>query len=138
MELDVVVFKVLEPVRGVSAKGEWVRQEVVFDQPNDFNRKVCITFWGDRAQEVASMKPGDAYTLSVNVGSREFTNKWSTSLQAWKVMRKGAEPAAPAGSPAPWAAADAPAAAPVRDLPPLESASDGGTYKEDTVDDLPF
>ena len=138
MELDVVVVKILEPGRGVSAKGEWVRQEVVFEQPNDFNRKVCITFWGDRAQEVASMKPGDAYTLSVNVESREFNNKWYTSLQAWKVLRKNAEPAAPTGSPAPWAAPDAPAAAPVRELPPLEGAAEGGSYKEDPVDDLPF
>lgn len=84
------------------------------------------------------MKPGDAYTLSVNVESREFNNKWYTSLQAWKVTRKGAEAAAPAGSPAPWASADAPAAAPVRDLPPLEGAAEGGAYREDPVDDLPF
>ncbi len=118
MEIEAVVFKVLEPVRGTSAKGEWVRQEVIFDQPQDFNRKVCVSFWGDKAQEVSSYKVGDQITLSVNIESREFNGKWYTSLQAWKATRKVAE--------APAQAAPMPDFAPMPESEPAE------------VDDLPF
>lgn len=143
MDLDVVVYKVLEPVRGTSAKGDWVRHEVVFDQPNDMNRKVCVTFWGDRAQEVPSFREGEPMTLSVNIESREFNGKWYTSLQAWRVTRKGA--GAPAGTQAPWAAGmeEIPAGvsggtAPGRDLPPLGSQREEPVSSSDPADDLPF
>ncbi len=116
MEIEAVVFKVLEPVKGVSAKGEWVRQEVIFDQPSDFNRKVCISFWGDKAQEVATFKVGEALTLSVNIESREFNGRWYTSLQAWKVARKQAE--------------QAPEMPPMPEFAPAEES--------EPVDDLPF
>ncbi len=117
MEIEAVVFKVLEPIRGTSAKGEWVRQEVIFDQPSEFNRKVCISFWGDKASEVASFKVGEAITLSVNVESREFNGKWYTSVQAWKVARKVAE--------------TAPEMPALPDFAPIEEGAE-------PVDDLPF
>ncbi len=120
MEIEAVVFKVLEPVRGTSAKGEWVRQEVIFDQPQDFNRKVCVSFWGDKAQDVANYKVGDQMTLSVNIESREFNGKWYTSLQAWKATRKSVEPT------------PAPVAAPMPDFAPLQDS------EPTDVDDLPF
>lgn len=123
MEIEGVVFKVLPPVRGTSAKGEWVRQEIIFDQPGDFNRKVCISFWGDKANDAASYKEGEAMTLSVNAESREFNGKWYTSLQVWKAVRKSAD--APA------------AAAPMPDFPPL-ATEEAAPYKESEADDLPF
>lgn len=124
MEIEAVVFRILDPVRGTSAKGEWVRQDVIFDQPNEFNRKVCITFWGDKTQDVASYKVGDQMTLSVNVESREFNGKWYTSLQAWKAVKKIVE----GGS------VEEP---PMQDFPPLGSAPEA-PYKESDADDLPF
>lgn len=128
MEIEGVVFKVLPAVRGTSAKGEWVRQEVIFDQPTDFNRKVCISFWGDKAQDAASYKEGEAMSLSVNVESREFNGKWYTSLQAWKVVRKSDQGAA---------SASASASAPIADMPPI-SSEEPASYKEADADDLPF
>lgn len=124
MELEAVVHQILEPVRGTSAKGEWVRQEVIFDQPGEFSRKVCITFWGDKAQEVASFRVGEPLTLSINLESREFNGKWYTTAQAWKVARKAAaDGSAPAAGSAPAQTVAAPAPAP---------------FKEDDADDLPF
>lgn len=123
MEIEGVVFKVLPPVRGTSAKGEWVRQEIIYDQPGDFNRKVCVSFWGDKANDAASYREGEAMTLSVNAESREFNGKWYTSLLAWKVVRKGAEASA--------------AVPPMPDMPPL-ATEETGSYKESDADDLPF
>ena len=138
MELDVVVDKILDPIRGTSARGDWVRHEVIFNQPNDMNRKVCITFWGDRAQEVLSFREGDSMTLSVNIESREFNGKWYTSLQAWRVRRGSAGTGAPlpAGTQAPWEmAGETPF--PNRELPPLEEPKEGGFSQAEPTDDLP-
>ena len=84
MELEGTVWNVLPPVRGTSARGEWVKQEVVFEQPGEFNRKVCVSFWGDKAQDAAALKPGEAVTISANVESREYNGRWFTEVRAWR------------------------------------------------------
>ncbi|HJG10174.1 MAG TPA: DUF3127 domain-containing protein, partial [Alistipes communis] len=47
MEFEGVVYKIMPVTRGTSARGEWQRQDVVFDY-NDggqFSRKICVTFF---------------------------------------------------------------------------------------------
>lgn len=39
MEFEGVVWRVLPQIKGTSARGEWVKQEVVFELPGEFNRK---------------------------------------------------------------------------------------------------
>ena len=117
MELEGTVWNVLPPVRGTSARGEWVKQEVVFEQPGEFNRK---------AQDAATLKPGEAVTISANVESREYNGRWFTEVRAWRIVRK---------------AAQQPQQAPVSDgLPPLDAFAEepvaSGSSSE--VDDLPF
>ncbi|MFR8437265.1 MAG: DUF3127 domain-containing protein [Alistipes ihumii] len=122
MELEGTVWNVLPPVRGTSARGEWVKQEVVFEQPGEFNRKVCVSFWGDKAQDAATLKPGEAVTISANVSRY---GRW-LQVRARRIVRK---------------AAQQPQQAPVSDgLPPLDAFAEepvaSGSSSE--VDDLPF
>ncbi len=138
MEFEGVVYRVLPVVKGQGARGEWIKQEVVFELPGEFSRKVCVAFWGDKAQEGGSLKEGEMVTVSVNLESREHNGRWFTEARAWKVARKSADaPQSYAGDPyaAPsWSAPAAPygtPAAPAADLPPMPS-------KADEVDDLPF
>ena len=45
MEFEGVVYKIMPVTRGTSARGEWQRQDVVFDY-NDggqFSRKICLS-----------------------------------------------------------------------------------------------
>ncbi len=119
MEFEGVVYKVLPPVKGTSARGEWTKQEVVFDLPGEFNRKVCVSFWGDRALDAGSLHEGEQILVSINLESREHNGRWYTEARAWKMARKGA--AAP--SPAPSSQYQAP---------------DGGAFANEEPDDLPF
>ena len=59
MEFEGTVYKVLPVVKGTSQRGEWMKQEVVFELPGEFNRKICVGFWGDKAPVpgVADMPP---------------------------------------------------------------------------------
>ncbi len=97
MEFEGVVYRKLPEVTGTSAKGAWRKQDVVFELPSEFSRKICVTFFGDRADDAAALSEGDPVTVSVNVESREYNGKWYTDVKAWKVVRGGASSGA-AGS----------------------------------------
>ena len=129
MDFVGVVYRILPPQSGTSARGQWQKQEVVFELPDEFSRKVCVTFFGDRAQDAASLQVGDKLNVSVNIESREYNGRWYTDVRAWRVQPKQVEaPAAPA------------AAAPMPDMPPFgdEPAYAAPQQPMAEVDDLPF
>lgn len=120
MEFEGIVSKVLPAVKGTSQRGEWVKQEVVFELPGEFNRKLCVGFWGDKAQEAGALKEGEKVSVAINVESREYNGRWFTEARAWKLSRVAAQPAAVA-----------PSSMPV-------FADDANIYAGDAADDLPF
>lgn len=87
MDFEVTVSSLLPPVSGQSARGEWKKQEVIFELPGEFSRKLCVGFWNDRAAEAGALKPGDRVALSVNVESREYNGRWYTEVRAWRMSR---------------------------------------------------
>lgn len=45
MEFEGTVYKIMPVTKGTSARGEWQRQDVVFDaNEGSFTRKICVTF----------------------------------------------------------------------------------------------
>lgn len=125
MEIEGTVISILPQVKGVSARGEWIKQEVILEQSGEFNRKACISFWGDRALDAAALKPGERINVAVNVESREHNGRWYTELRAWKLAR----PEAVAGV----------QAVPVDEAPWPTANEDPGqpTSAQDAFDDLP-
>lgn len=127
MEFEGKVVQLLAPVSGTSARGQWTKQEVVLEQPGEFGRKVCVSFWGDKAQDAANLKPGESITVSVNLESREYNGRWYTEVRAWKVSRGTSQ--APAGDMAP----------PMDAFAPVDSGEGmGSSSSADSFDDLPF
>lgn len=122
MDFEGKVLTVLPVVKGTNARGEWVKQEVIFEQPGEFNRKICVGFWGDKAAEAGTLQPGEMVNISANVESREFNGRWYTDVRAWRMTRK-----------APAAASPAPDA-----LPPLDTFTPEESADSKEVDDLPF
>jgi len=123
MEFEGVVYKIMPVTRGTSARGEWQRQDVVFDY-NDggqFSRKICVTFF-NKPEDVARLQEGAAYNVSVNIESREYNGRWYTDIRAWRLQPK--QESAGAGAPMP-------------DMPPIaEEPSYASSPAQ--VDDLPF
>ncbi|MBE6210824.1 MAG: DUF3127 domain-containing protein [Rikenellaceae bacterium] len=129
MEFEGVVYKILPPTSGTSARGEWKRQDVVFELPQEFSRKICVTFF-NKENDVAQLREGMTYMVSVNVESREFNGRWYTDVKAWRVQPKVAE--------APAMASDAPMASAMADLPPIAEEPTYAATPSAEVDDLPF
>ena len=105
MEFEGTVWRVLPLVKGTSARGEWMKQEVVFELPGEFNRKLCVGFWGDKAQEAGTLQPGESVAVSANVESREYNGRWFTEARVENHPQSGPATAA-AGSGSRRAAAD--------------------------------
>lgn len=125
MEFEGIVFAILPIVKGTSARGEWMKQDLIFELPGEFSRKVCVGFWGDKAQEAGSLKVGEAVSVSANVESKEYNGRWYTEVRAWKMSRK-----APVGNSS---------SAPMNDsLPPLDAFAPEERASGNEVDDLPF
>ena len=125
MEFEGTVYKMLPPAQGTSARGEWQRQDVVFEmQDGSFTRKICVTFF-NRPDDVARLAEGAAYRVSVNIESREYNGRWYTDIRAWRLQPVQSE---------------APAAAPMADMPPIgeEPSYASGVSAAEPADDLPF
>lgn len=120
MEFEGCVFKIMPLTKGTSTRGEWQRQDVVFDiAEGTFSRKLCVTFF-NRPDDTAKLREGATYTVSINVESREYNGKWYTDVRAWKLQPKEERPMAPAA-----------------DMPPLSDEPAYGAATEQ-IDDLPF
>ncbi|MGB3619683.1 MAG: DUF3127 domain-containing protein [Catalinimonas sp.] len=127
MSLDITgkVIKVLDEVSGQGRNGTWVKREFVVETPGQYPKSVCFTCWGDRANTVSQLQPGDEVTVSFDPESREYNDRWFTDLKAWRIEKGAGEPPAGGGRPAP--------AASTASYPEVQNAEgDGGG------DDLPF
>lgn len=57
MEFEGVVYKIPPLTQGTSARGEWRCQDVVFESPSEFSRKICVTFF-NKPSDVAKLMKG--------------------------------------------------------------------------------
>ena len=125
MEFTGTVYKIMPATEGTSARGPWTRQDVVFDYSDggQFTRKICVTFF-NRPDDVAKLREGAEYEVSVNIESREYQGRWYTDIRAWRLQPKQAEAPAPE--------------APMPDLPPIAAEPAYAAAPAAEVDDLPF
>lgn len=125
MEFEGTVYKILPLTKGTSARGEWQRQDVVFEMnEGSFTRKICVTFF-NKPDDVAHLREGAAYTVSVNIESREYNGRWYTDVRAWRLQPKPQESVAAPTAPMP-------------DLPPIGEEPTYASTPNSEVDDLPF
>jgi hypothetical protein len=120
MSLDITgkVFLVLPEQSGQGKNGSWVKQEFIIETEDQFPKKACFSVWGDKVSDIKNLKTGEKITVSFNVESREFNNKWYTDLRAWKISKSsGKQPEVDT------------------DLPPI---SENDIPFDDQTGDLPF
>jgi hypothetical protein len=120
MEFEGVVLKKLPAKTGETSRGKWCSQDVLFEVPGDYSRKIVVNFF-NKTDEVASLVEGATYTVSINIDAREYNGRWFNDIRAWRVQPKKVEaPAAEVGYGEPVAPA----------MPPMAPIED--------VDDMPF
>lgn len=126
MEIQGKIIELLEPKSGQSSRGSWKKQDFIIETEDAFPKKVCITNWNDKV-DIASLKPGDQVTVSINIESREYNGNWYTDVKVWKLDVAG-QGAGPSG------AADVLPGVGKQESPPPSWEDDPG----EPSDDLPF
>lgn len=123
MDFEGKVLEILPAVTGQSARGQWERQTVIFEQPQkQYGKEIAVTFM-NKGQEVASLRVGENYIVSFDMESRKFNERWYTDIRAWRI-----QPVQAAAQP------------PVESVPPFveEPMHAAGGSSVGVVDDMPF
>ena len=131
LELEGTLRQKLGVQQGMSARGQWAKQEFVLEFPDgNFTSQACFTAFGqDKVAELDKYQVGDRIKVSFNLRSREYNGRWYNDLQIWRIAPVGADAAASPQAPSfgPVPATDIPA--PTLDDMPADSPD---------ADDLPF
>jgi hypothetical protein len=88
MALEVIgkVVKILPKQSGVGKNGAWSKGDFVVETLEQYPRKVCISAWGDKSDNLEQTCPiGKVVKVAVNIESREFNDKWYTDVRAWRI-----------------------------------------------------
>lgn len=98
MEIDGKIILDLGMQSGISKAGnQWKKKEWVLETFGQYPRKVKFHVFGDKA-DTMNIEVGNSYTLSVDVESREFNDRWYTDISCYAVR-----PFVPGGAPQPGA-----------------------------------
>jgi len=135
LELTGRLMRVLEMRTGMGRMGEWKNQDFILEQPGQYPRSVCISLWGDKIEALKNFNIGDSVKAYIDVESREFNEKWYTSVKAWQLEKVEATASAAFSAPA-SILPDVPPPASSADIPPASSADIPPSEGE--MDDLPF
>lgn len=85
------VIKILGKESGLSKSGkEWSKQDFCIETNDEkYSKKVCFTLFGDNSDMITSKKVGDLVEVKFNAESREWKDRWFTSLTAYSVNLVG-------------------------------------------------
>lgn len=95
MELEGKLINLLEVTSGRSVKGEWKKQSFIIETQEEYPKKVCVTAWGQKVDNLSQFAIGDILSMSVDVESREFNGKWYTDVKVFKLDRVSQATSAP-------------------------------------------
>ncbi|MDR0296354.1 MAG: DUF3127 domain-containing protein [Prevotellaceae bacterium] len=127
LEITGKLVKTLPVQSGTNARGTWSKQEFILETMEQYPRKVCISAWSERVNELSAFLAGDILKVSFSIESREYNERWYTDVRAWRIEKQTA-----AG-----AVTEAAASANIPLQPPLPT-EDTSFINQQVVDDLPF
>lgn len=88
MEITGKLIRILEDVRGESAKGPWVRGGFVIETEGEWPRQVAFTAFGeDRVALAKSIPLMSLVTVNFSPESREFNGRWYTDLRCSRIQQ---------------------------------------------------
>ena len=89
MEQKVRILKHLEAKTGEGANGPWKVQTIVTETVSDYPKKIAVDIFNDKP---TPPPVGSIGTMSCNVESREYNERYYTSCKMWKWELEQAAP----------------------------------------------
>ena len=101
LEISGKLIKKLPEVTGTGKNGtNWIKQEFVLETQDQYPKKVCMSVWGDKTQDLTPVQEGEIVKVQFNVESREYNDRWYTEIRAYRLDRTGSIPAGVEPTPA--------------------------------------
>ena len=76
----------LEIEEGISASGNaWQKRNFILETEGKYPKKICFEAFGERVVQLDSIKVGSKVSVTFDCESREYNNKYYTTLKAWKI-----------------------------------------------------
>ncbi|UZJ37168.1 DUF3127 domain-containing protein [Prosthecochloris sp. SCSIO W1103] len=88
MDITGTIIEVLLPKTGEGKNGKWKKQEVILETDEQYPKKICFSFWGEKAENPL-FRNGTAVKISFDLESREFNGRWYTDAKGWRVEPAG-------------------------------------------------
>ncbi len=86
MEIKGRIFAVLPLVSGVSASGEWFKQDFVIETFDQYPKKVCLSIWGKDRIEQFPLSLASSVTVVFDLSSKEWNQKWFTEARVVNII----------------------------------------------------
>lgn len=87
LKLTGKIVKILPPKTVVSSKGTWISQDYLLDVQDKFSREVLFNVFGQEKIDKFAISLGEIVEVSFNIETKEFNNKYYTSVSAWFVKK---------------------------------------------------
>ena len=113
------LIQILTAQEGQSTRGAWKKQDFVIETSEQYPKKVCISCWNEKTDELSKFQLNDNLKVSVNIESREYNSKWYTDVKAWRIDQLNDS-------------------APVSNNSKANDDVSGVSFTSDENDDLPF
>lgn len=97
MEIQGKIVKILPLQSGQGKNGTWKKQEFILETEGQIRKKICMSLWGDKVDQFP-LTDGETVTVSFDVESREYNERWYTDVRAWKIAQGESKPASTGGS----------------------------------------
>ena len=84
MQLKATLIQLLPLQNGMGKNGQWKKQDIIVETDGQYPKKVSVSIWGDKINET-QLQIGNSLTISYELESREFNNRWYTDVKAFKI-----------------------------------------------------
>jgi hypothetical protein len=91
MDITGRLIQILAKQTGQGKNGTWQKQDFVIETNDQYPKKVCLSAWADKVDELAGCREGETLKVFFDVQSREYNGKWYTDLRAWKIQKGGGD-----------------------------------------------
>ena len=95
MEVTGTIKQVLNVEQGTSKAGkEWKKLNFILESKDgEYNNTICFDVFGEEKVDnfLKFNNVGDNVTVSFNVSSREYNERWYTQTSAWMVKKNTSE-----------------------------------------------
>ena len=87
LSIEGKLVQILPLQEGNSTRGAWKKQDFIMETTEQYPKKVCISCWGEKVDELQKFQPNETLSVAINIESREYNSKWYTDIKAWKMDR---------------------------------------------------